>query len=268
MQSLKECADEIDLGTQYHLTRYAFLFESIVLSDGSTLLPVSPEEGKVVQAVHKRWPNAEFQGVGLKALTESIDNRTDFKTYMQNYAYARGGAPRGPRREGPAEEGFVRALFSIHFGTLLILVHCQLPPLPTLGGGYAAAQHPQVVNNGGHPITDRGRPTFGVDLAEQMARDNVEIPSILEKCCAAIEKYGLNSQGIYRISGMARKVSLLKERLDKGGKETFLFRRMADTVRQTWNPWIWTRTNGRPTSTTSLACSNCGSGNYRTLFLP
>lgn len=57
-------------------------------------------------------PNAESKGNGLKVLTESIDNRTDFKTYMQNYAYARGGAPRGPRREGPAEEGFVRASFS------------------------------------------------------------------------------------------------------------------------------------------------------------
>jgi Rho GTPase-activating protein RGD1 len=38
--------DEIDLGTQYHLTRYAFLFESIVLSDGSTLAPAGIEDGK------------------------------------------------------------------------------------------------------------------------------------------------------------------------------------------------------------------------------
>jgi hypothetical protein len=89
-----------------------------------------------------------------------------------------------------------------------------------------------VSNIAAHPpITDRGRPTFGVDLAEQMARDHVEIPPILEKCCAAIEKYGLCSQGIYRISGMARKVSLLKERLDKGEEKTLLFRGMADTVR-------------------------------------
>ncbi|KAG0703978.1 Rho GTPase activation protein [Suillus ampliporus] len=182
LRALKECADEIDLGTQYHLTRYAFLFESIVLSDGSTLVPVAPEDG-----------------IGLKSTIESIDNRADFKIYMQNYAYARGGAaPRGPRREGPAEEGF-------------------LPPLPTHGVGAHSSVHANTPIGNGHnsQIPDKGRPTFGVDLADQMARDNVELPAILEKCCAAIEKHGLQSQGIYRISGMARKVASLKERLDK-----------------------------------------------------
>ena len=49
-----------------------------------------------------------------------------------------------------------------------------------------------------------------------MARDGVEIPPIMEKCCAAIEKYGLESQGIYRISGMMTKIQRLKERLDRG----------------------------------------------------
>jgi hypothetical protein len=46
--------------------------------------------------------------LGLKTAIEQIDNRADFKTYMQNYAYARGNAtPRGPRRDGPTDEGFV-----------------------------------------------------------------------------------------------------------------------------------------------------------------
>ena len=30
-------------------------------------------------------------GTGLKGVYEGIDNRTDFKQYMQNYAVARGG---------------------------------------------------------------------------------------------------------------------------------------------------------------------------------
>lgn len=46
VQALKECADEIDLGTQYHLTRYAFLFESIILSDGSTLVPLTLDDSE------------------------------------------------------------------------------------------------------------------------------------------------------------------------------------------------------------------------------
>jgi hypothetical protein len=47
---------------------------------------------------------------------ESIDNRSDFKTYMQNYVYARGSvAPKGPRREGPPEDGFVSPIQSFIF---------------------------------------------------------------------------------------------------------------------------------------------------------
>ncbi|KAH8111067.1 RhoGAP-domain-containing protein [Phellopilus nigrolimitatus] len=170
LRALKECADEIDLGTQYHLTRYAYLFETIVLSDGTTLAPPADD------------------GPGLKATIEFIDNRTDFKTYMQNYAYAHGGqAQRGPRRDGPWEEGF-------------------LPPLPTYNNekvysnaaANASTASGTTANSNGQQqhVPDKGRPTFGVDLAEQMLRDNVEIPPIMEKCCSAIEKYGLTSQDI------------------------------------------------------------------------
>lgn len=96
----------MDLGTQYHLTRYAFLYESIILSDGSILVPPREEGGLTL---HKRATLLILlPGLGLKASIETIDNRADFKVYMQHYAYARGGnAPRGPRREGPSEEGFV-----------------------------------------------------------------------------------------------------------------------------------------------------------------
>ncbi len=45
---------------------------------------------------------------GVKSIIESIDNRADFKVYMHNYAFAHGGThTRGPRREGPKEDGFV-----------------------------------------------------------------------------------------------------------------------------------------------------------------
>jgi len=53
-------------------------------------------------------------------------------------------------------------------------------------------------------------------LAEQLARDKVEVPPVMLKCCHAIEKYGMYSQGIYRVSGMTSKVAALKSKLDKG----------------------------------------------------
>ncbi|TCD69443.1 hypothetical protein EIP91_007569 [Steccherinum ochraceum] len=175
LRSLKECADEIDLGTQYHLTRYAFLYENAILSDGGTLAPISDEPG-------------------LKAIFESVDNRSDFKTYMQNYAYAHVG-PKGPRREGPPEEGFLPPIMAL--------------TRPQGQGSSPSASSAQV------PPPDKGRTTFGVDLAEQMYRDDVDVPPIMVKCCEAIEKYGIDSQGIYRIGGTMSKVNKLKERLDK-----------------------------------------------------
>ncbi|EPT01218.1 hypothetical protein FOMPIDRAFT_1145269 [Fomitopsis schrenkii] len=175
LRALKECVDEIDLGTQYHLSRYAFLCESIVLSDGTTLTP--PDDSAMS---------------GLKAALEAIDNRSDFKTFMQNYAFAHGGINnKGPRRDGPREEGF-------------------LPPIAAL-----APHAPSPGASSTQIPADRGRPTFGVDLAEQMARDDADVPPIMVKCCEAIEKYGLKSQGIYRISGTTSKIVKLKERLDR-----------------------------------------------------
>ncbi|KAJ7668337.1 Rho GTPase activation protein [Mycena rosella] len=182
LRALKECTDEMDLGTQYHLTRYAFLFESTVLNDGSTLVPPN-EEGSPL-------------GVGLKATLEMIDNRGDFKAYMQNYAYARGPAtPEVHAGRVPPTRAFL-----------------QLPPLPT---HHSDKLQTTPSPNGTNGVQDRGRPTFGVHLADQMTRDNVELPPIMEKCCQAIEKYGIESQGIYRLSGTVTKVANLRQRLDK-----------------------------------------------------
>ena len=92
------------------------MFESIILSDGSTLAPTGIEDGKYWDiSFEEIAPLTELAGPGLKPTIESIDNRSDFKVYMQNYAYAHGGVQRGPRRTGPEHEGFVsRALIMEH----------------------------------------------------------------------------------------------------------------------------------------------------------
>lgn len=57
-------------------------------------------------------------------------------------------------------------------------------------------------------------PTFGVPLGDQMIRDQVEVPKIVVKCCEAVERYGIELQGIYRIPGTMTKIQELKRRAD------------------------------------------------------
>lgn len=81
--------------------------------------------------------------MGLRASLETIDNRSDFKTYMQHYAFAHGGANyTGPRRRGPESEGFVsprpqelRASYSKPLGN----ASCRLYP-PSMQGDHRAPQ--------------------------------------------------------------------------------------------------------------------------------
>ncbi|OWZ38970.1 GTPase activating protein [Cryptococcus neoformans Tu259-1] len=267
LRILKEAADELDMGTQYHLTRYAFLYETMTVGDGTVLNSLgSPEEGS-----------------GLKAIFENIDNRTDFKSYMQNYAVAK-GTPRGPRREGPYDQGYQKVLpahvqrSNDALATSIISPqHASPQPQPSPQGPQSynytaspqssiqsqlhASSQPSSQNfhypnssitstgtantnntlpsipqqsNAGAGMTDQssltcfshegwvppGIPastgaTFGVDLGEQLLRDGAVVPKIVEKCTQAIEMYGLESVGVYRLSGTTSRVQALKAALDK-----------------------------------------------------
>lgn len=53
-QQMKECADELDMGCQYHMARYAYLFETTLLADGSAILPVTEETGKPKPLVQQK----------------------------------------------------------------------------------------------------------------------------------------------------------------------------------------------------------------------
>ncbi|CAH1765344.1 14943_t:CDS:10, partial [Entrophospora sp. SA101] len=66
------------------------------------------------------------------------------------------------------------------------------------------------------------KPVFGTDLSELMKRDGGVIPIILRKCVTAVEKYGLESLGIYRLSGVTSQVQSLKSLFDKDAESVDL----------------------------------------------
>lgn len=62
-----------------------------------------------------------------------------------------------------------------------------------MNGGGQQSQSEQVSIPESHAvpgIPSAGGATFGVDLGEQLARDGVEVPRVVEKCAQAIEVYG------------------------------------------------------------------------------
>ncbi|KAF7732372.1 hypothetical protein EC973_005268 [Apophysomyces ossiformis] len=58
-------------------------------------------------------------------------------------------------------------------------------------------------------------PYFGVNLEELEARDKQSVPLVLVKCAEAVERYGLKTVGIYRLSGTNSQIQKLKAAFDR-----------------------------------------------------
>ena len=57
---------------------------------------------------------------------------------------------------------------------------------------------------------------FGGTLEGLAKSTGKNIPELLEKCIGHVEKHGLDSQGIYRLSGNANTVQLFRTQINQG----------------------------------------------------
>lgn len=88
----------------------------------------------------------------------------------------------------------------------------QARPMP----GYKAlsSQPPSSgLNHQGLPPT---RPVFGQHLEVLFQRDEVAVPMIVQQCTIAVDLFGSQVEGIYRVSGSAPHIAALKELFDHG----------------------------------------------------
>lgn len=76
------------------------------------------------------------------------------------------------------------------------------------------------------------RPVFGVSLEELLKRDGSAIPLVVYQCIQAVDLYGLEVEGIYRLSGSSTHVSRLKSTFDNGKLDV--------GVVETTYPFSWT----------------------------
>ena len=59
-------------------------------------------------------------------------------------------------------------------------------------------------------------PVFGVGLDELYKRDRSAVPIVVYQCILAVDLYGLEVEGIYRLSGTASHVARIKSMFDHG----------------------------------------------------
>ncbi|BGP50323.1 Rho-type gtpase-activating protein [Rhodotorula kratochvilovae] len=57
---------------------------------------------------------------------------------------------------------------------------------------------------------------FGGDLESQAQKENVEVPTVVEKCIEAVEAYGMSYEGIYRKTGGMGQTKLITQYFERG----------------------------------------------------
>lgn len=82
-----------------------------------------------------------------------------------------------------------------------------LPSVPADCGLKPELMIPKVSQSGSH----RGHKVFGVDLADQLKIEGGQIPKVIVACVEAVEKRGMDVQGIYRVSGANSQTTKLRE---------------------------------------------------------
>ena len=80
--------------------------------------------------------------------------------------------------------------------------------------GQATAQQTSgVLYNSSQPPVN---PVFGVTLEELFRRDGSPVPMVVYQCIQAVDLYGLEVEGIYRIPGTSSHIQQMKALFDSG----------------------------------------------------
>lgn len=139
-------------------------------------------------------------------------------THIQNYASSSGP----PGNFGPSPvppNGLNESLPTQPFSSSPGSGAPQLPPPQPSTSLYSTPPAPigMLQNNSSNTsLPPPLKPVFGVSLEDLLKRDGSAIPLVVYQCIQAIDLYGLDVEGIYRVSGSAAHVAKLKAQFDHG----------------------------------------------------
>ncbi|KAI4118641.1 MAG: hypothetical protein LQ345_001352 [Seirophora villosa] len=142
--------------------------------------------------------------------------------YAPSSPQNQGPAPEFATSSNPSEQTYHESPHPPNFspaggGSIL-----QQPPHPHLSSSmYSQLPPPLVASNSDptHPDVPALRPVFGVSLDDLLQRDGSAIPLVVYQCLQAVELFGLDVEGIYRLSGSAPHVSKLRAIFDNDSRQ-------------------------------------------------
>lgn len=66
------------------------------------------------------------------------------------------------------------------------------------------------------PLDPPRKPVFGLDLDQLFERDGLVVPIIVSQCIMAVDLFGLEVEGVYRLSGTQSHVNKMRAMFDNG----------------------------------------------------
>lgn len=93
-------------------------------------------------------------------------------------------------------------------------------------GVQAPMAGPPPMEKGGYQVNlPPLKPVFGMSLEALYARDGTAVPFLVYQCFQAVELFGLDMEGIYRLSGSANHINHMKAVFDNGKRLAILIGR-------------------------------------------
>jgi hypothetical protein len=149
----------------------------------------------------------------------SFSQGQPLQTYNSTPMGSAGGSSKGAAGPGSYNSSSVTSSGPPQLSTLPF----QTPQPPS--SSFPQQQHQAPSSYGQSPVTTNAgplpplKPVFGLSLEQLFERDGSAVPMVVYQCIQAVDLFGLEVEGIYRLSGTASHITKIKAMFDNGRLE-------------------------------------------------
>ncbi|KAA8576045.1 hypothetical protein EYC84_006208 [Monilinia fructicola] len=220
VKALEDLIQECDSALTLQMQKFASFNEKLLLSNGLNISPIRAKE--------QGTPNRS-----LREAVHAIDNVKDLSNYISSFVgkvpsrvteikYERNTVLQPSQNIGQRQSDP---------NTLHSRQGSGMPPQPSPSAHAPAPSGPPsgsplgppsgatfspgpVPNSGNNTHLAPLKPVFGLSLEELFERDGSAVPMIVYQCIQAVDLFGLEVEGIYRLSGTASHIMKIKAMFD------------------------------------------------------